>query len=228
MAGEELTIAKSEARSSKFENRQEAAFSSFEFRVLISEKWAVVKCGGTGGPMGTKTGISWEEFLHAGKEGQRRECVDGEVVFMSPVFGPHGRVTARLDYQLVGYTNLHPERIAYGTDVAFRMSTGNWRCPDAALVRKERVDAAVPDGPPPFAPDVAFEVLSPGDARAEVQSKRQDYYESNVIQVWLDPQRKTAEVISPNQPAQFLRGDQILTIAELPDFRLDLKALFSI
>jgi Uma2 family endonuclease len=178
--------------------------------------------------MATKTGISWEQFLTAGKEGQRWECVDGEVVYMPPVFMPHGRVTIKLDRRLDEYTDLHPEWVGYGTDVAFTMSTGNWRCPDAALMRKERADPADPSGPAPFAPDIAFEVLSPGDTRAEVQSKRQDYYESNVIQVWLDPERKTAEVISPNRPAQHFRGDQLLTIPELPDFRLNLSALFSV
>ncbi|MGO9272256.1 MAG: Uma2 family endonuclease [Terriglobia bacterium] len=178
--------------------------------------------------MATSTGISWEEFLHAGKEGQRWECVDGVVVFMSPVFRPHGRVTIKLDRRLDEYTDSHPEWVGYGADTTFTMAAGNWRCPDAALARKERVDAADPSGPAPFAPDIAFEVLSPGDTRDEVQSKRQDYYESNVIQVWLDPQRKTAELISPNRPAQHVRGDQTLTIAELPDFRLDLRALFSV
>jgi Uma2 family endonuclease len=176
--------------------------------------------------MATKTGITWEEFLVAGKEGQRWECVDGEVVFMSPVFRPHGKVNAQLDYELVAYTRVHSEWVAYGTDTTFTMASGNWRCPDAALVRKERADSSEARGPAPYAPDIAFEILSPNDTGSEVQSKRQDYYESNVIQVWLDPQRKAAEVISPNRPAQHFRANQALTLPELPDFHLDLNGLF--
>ena len=84
--------------------------------------------------------------------------------------------------------------------------------PDAALVRKERVDAADPKGPAPFPPDIAFEILSPNDTGSEMQSKRQDYYESKTIQVWLDPQRKTAEVISPARPSQHFRGTETLTL----------------
>jgi Uma2 family endonuclease len=177
--------------------------------------------------MATKTGITWEEFIAAGKEGQRWECVNGEVVFMSPVFRPHGRVNMRLDCELELYTRLHPEWIGYGTDTAFTMAGGNWRCPDAALVRKERVDAADPKGPAPFAPDIAFEILSPGDTVSEVQSKRQDYYESHVVQVWLDPERKTAEVVSTALPALLLRANQALTLPELPGFRLALQSLFA-
>lgn len=177
--------------------------------------------------MATKAGISWEEFLAAGKEGQRWEYVDGEVVFMTPVFKPHGKTNAQLDYELVAYTRKHPEWVVYGTDTAFTMASGNWRCPDAALVRKERLDAEDPMGPARFPPDVAFEILSPNDAGSEMQSKRRDYSESKVIQVWLDPQRKTAEVISPSRPSQHFRAGQVLTVSELPDFRLDLAALFA-
>jgi len=150
--------------------------------------------------MATKTGITWEEFLAAGKPGQRWEYANGEVVLMTPVFRPHGRTNIKLDYELVAFTRRNPEWIAYGTDTAFTMASGNWRCPDAALVRKERDDAADPTGPTPFAPDIAFEILSPSDTGSEMQSKRQDYDESKVIQVWLDPQRKTAEVISAPPP----------------------------
>jgi Uma2 family endonuclease len=177
--------------------------------------------------MATKTGITWEEFIAAGNEGQRWECVNGEVVFMSPVFRPHGKTNIQLDYELVAYTRLHPEWVAYGTDTTFTMAGGNWRCPDAALVRKERVDAADPKGPAPFAPDIAFEILSPGDSGSEMLSKRQDYYESRVMQVWLDPQRKTAEVDSPDRPAVHFRADQALTLPELPGFRLELQSLFA-
>ena len=177
--------------------------------------------------MATKAGISWEEFLAAGREGQRWEYVDGEVVFMTPVFRRHGKINAQLDYELVAFTRKHPEWVAYGTDTAFTMANGNWRCPDAALVRKDRADAADPTGPALFAPDIAFEILSPGDTGSEMQSKRRDYSESNVVQVWLDPQRKTAEVIPPNRPAQHFRDGQVLTLAELPEFQLDLTALFA-
>ena len=176
--------------------------------------------------MATKAGITWEEFLAAGKEGQRWEYVDGEVVFTSPVFRPHGRVNMRLDYELEAYTRSHSAWVGYGTDTTFTMAGGNWRCPDAALVRKERAVAGDARGPASYAPDIAFEILSPNDTGSEAQSKRQDYYESKVIQVWLDPQRKTAEVISPNRPAQHFRANQVLTLPELSDFHLDLNALF--
>ena len=154
---------------------------------------------------------------------------DGYVAYPLGVRGVDARVTMKLDQQLANYTDVHLEWVGYGTDAAFTLAGGNWRCPDAALVRKERFRGDyAQSGPIPFPPDIAFEVLSPNDTQAEVQSKRQDYYENGVIQLWLDPQRKTAEVISPSRPAQHLRAGQILTLPELPDFLLDLGALFSV
>src|SRR5439155_813598 len=82
------------------------------------------------------------------------------------------------------------------TDVTFTMAGGSWRCPDWALVRRERFGApGVPIGPVPFPPDVAFEVISPNDTRPEIQSKRHEYRNNGVVQVWVDPQERTVEVI---------------------------------
>lgn len=146
---------------------------------------------------------------------------------MPPVLSPHGRVNVKLDQQLMNYTDSHAEWVAYGTDTTFTIANGNWRCSDAALVGKQRADTIDPKAPIPFAPNIAFEILSPSETGSDLQSKRQDYSESKVIQAWLDPQRKTAEVVPPNRPAQHFRGDQVLTLPELPDFRLDLRAVFA-
>lgn len=40
----------------------------------------------------TKTALSWEDFLAAGKPGQRWEYVDGEVQLMSPTGFEHGQI----------------------------------------------------------------------------------------------------------------------------------------
>src|SRR5580658_5551268 len=61
-----------------------------------------------GKTMATNAVMTWEEFLAAGKEGQRWEYVDGEVAFMSPVFRPHGRVNLKLDAALDAYTTANP------------------------------------------------------------------------------------------------------------------------
>jgi len=77
-----------------------------------------------------------------------------------------------------------------------------------------------------FAPDGAFEILSPSDSPSQIQRKRLDYQQSGVIQVWFDLEKRLVELIYPDRPLQYYRGDQVLTIDAVPGFSVDLKDLF--
>ena len=179
--------------------------------------------------MATKTTITWEEFLTAGEEWQRWEWVDGEVVFMSPVNLRHEAILALLVSYLVDYCRTHPEWVSFTSNGVFTMASGNWRMPDASLVRKERFpEGKVPATKADFAPDVAFEIYSPGDTASHIQQKRKDYQESGVIQVWIDLDKRLVELIYPDRPLQYFEEDQALVIDKLPGFSLDLKTLFSL
>jgi Uma2 family endonuclease len=182
-----------------------------------------------GETMATKTAMTWEEFVTAGEEWQRWEYVDGEVEFMSPANSLHGVVIFRLTLTLGRYCESNPDWIGIGADSAFTMSSGDWRCPDAALVRAERFpDRKVPATPASFPPDIAFEVISPSDTAMQIQRKQKDYQENGVIQVWINPVERMAEVIYPDKPAQYFDEDQPVVIDILPGFALNLKDLFSV
>lgn len=177
--------------------------------------------------MATKTSITWEQFLAAGEEGQRWEWVDGEVEFMSPVNLRHENFLVLLITHLGQFCRAHPEWMAFASNGVFTMRSTNWRMPDASLVRRSRF----PEGQIPvkadFAPDVAFEILSPSDNPSQIQRKRLDYQESGVVQVWFDLEKRLVELVYPDRPLQYYREDQVLTIDTLPAFSLDLKGLFS-
>ena len=78
-----------------------------------------------------------------------------------------------------------------------------------------------------FSPDIVFEIISSGDSASQMARKRKDYQESGIIQVWIDPQRRLVELAYPDRPAQYFAEDQALAIDKLPNFFLDLPALFS-
>jgi len=176
-----------------------------------------------------KARMSWEEFLTAGEEWQRWELVDGEVEFMSPAGTRHGKVISRLDSRLDAYCATHREWIAFGADTAFTIAPGTWRCPDAALVRAERFPGrTIPEGPAEFPPDVAFEVLSPGDTARRVARKRRQYQENGVIQVWIDSDKRAAEVAYPDRASQYFDEQSTLTIDGVDGFMLEMKSLFEV
>jgi Uma2 family endonuclease len=178
--------------------------------------------------MTVKTSITWEEFLAAGEEWQRWEWVDGKVEFMPPVDLRHEQCVVRLIAQVGEFCGSHPEWVSFASNAVFTMASGNWRSPDTTLVRKARFPGGrIPDMAD-FAPDVAFEILSPSDSPSHIQRKRLDYQQSAVIQVWFDLEKRLAELIYPDRPLQYYQKDQALTIDAVPGLSLDLKELFSI
>jgi len=178
------------------------------------------------GNVTTKTMLTWEQFLAAGKPDQRWEYVDGEVKFMSPTGTRHGVLVLEIAYGLREWRDRTPGWVCVGADVVFTMSAGELLCPDAAAVRQERYGGGgVPAGPTPFPPDVAFEIRSPGDKASDVERKRYLYYLNKVTQVWVDPETETVEVVSPNRPVRYFGPGETAVVEELAGFGMDLFPL---
>jgi Uma2 family endonuclease len=143
---------------------------------------------------------------------------------MSPhTGGSHYTAALRMCLAANEYASQRPEWMSFHTDLAFPMASGNWRCPDWALVRRERFgEGAIPEGPVPFPPDVAFEVISPKDTWSDIQSKRREYRRNGVIQVWVDPEERAVEVISSTHGTRTFMEDETVLIEELPGLALNL------
>jgi Uma2 family endonuclease len=177
--------------------------------------------------MATKTTISWEEFLASGSEGQRWEWIDGEITPMTPASFHHEMVLWRLIACLVDYCRSHTDWICVPSNAVFTMSSGNWRSPDVSMFKKARLaNGVIPQTRAEFAPDVAFEILSPGNSPRYIQRKRKDYRESGVIQVWIDPEKRFIELVYPDRPLEYIQEGEFLTIAGLAEFALEVKSLF--
>src|SRR5438876_2377708 len=176
--------------------------------------------------MATKTTLTWQEFLEAGKLDQRWEYVDGKVRLISPSGVQHGLMIQQISVATQSFVNANPEWMSLATDVAFTLAEGSWRCPDWSLVRRERFgESGLPEGPAPFPPDVAFEVISPSDTWSDIQRKRRDYRENGVAQVWVEPQERTVEVIGTKHGTRTFAEAETAVIEELPGFGLNLFPL---
>jgi Uma2 family endonuclease len=139
----------------------------------------------------------------------------------------YGLVVHRIHEKLGWWEELACDWVCFGPNVAFQMHDGSWLCPDSAVVRRERYREGIPEGPTPFSPDVAFEVLSADDSASEVQQKRRLYSLSNVVQVWVNPDAETIGVISPSRPAEYFGREDTVVVKELPGLGLNLFPLVS-
>jgi Uma2 family endonuclease len=69
--------------------------------------------------------------------------------------------------------------------------------------------------------------ISPGNTAGEIQGKRRDYLESGAIQVWIDLDHRSVELVQPDRSLRFFNQDETFVIDSLPGFALELKTLFA-
>lgn len=148
---------------------------------------------------------------------------------MSPT-RDHARVQMRLAAALDAWAGPIGE---VGTEWRFRLEPpGEVRrplVPDIAFVRRERLapksheEIQAPD----FAPNVAVEVLSPGDDARDVAEKIRVYLRAGVsLAIVVDPHARTFVAHDASGERAFATHDTFVHTA-LPGFRLALAAFFA-
>jgi Uma2 family endonuclease len=102
------------------------------------------------------------------------------------------------------------------------------RRPDIAFISTARLADVPKEGHVPIRPDLAIEIISPGDEVYELDYKLEDYESAGIPLVWiLNPSLKTVRVIHPNKPTINLRGDDQLSGEDiLPGFAAKVSDLF--
>lgn len=140
------------------------------------------------------TSITDEELLRLPKDGNKYEVVDGELR-MSPAGLPHERIVARLLARLGTFAEERKLGDVLGSNVLYVLPSGNKRGPDVSFIDAARA-AGVRDAVfPSLAPDLAAEILSPGQSPRRMLDKVGEYLEAGVRLVWvIDPATRSATV----------------------------------
>jgi len=167
-----------------------------------------------------KRPVTIDDMYHMPKDGQKYELVDGEVV-VSPAGALHSEIAIKIARIFATFLDDHPIGKVYGADVGLIFPTGNLRSPDVSFVRMEKL----PDGKSPvtfgkYVPDIAVEVLSPGDRPRQVADKIGEFLECEVSVVWVvDPKTQTVTAYrSLSNIQQFTANDTISAEPILPGF----------
>lgn len=154
---------------------------------------------------------------------------DGELIVMPPTGWETGKRNTKLTQRLANWTDADGTGIAFDSSTGFKLPNGADRSPDAAWVRKERLDALNPDPDKflPLAPDFVVELRSASDSLEKVQGKMREYRDNGVRLGWLiNPKNQQVEIYRQGQDAEVIQSPTTLSGEDiLPGFVLDLKGI---
>ncbi len=175
-------------------------------------------------------GTATEKDVLEAEERENRLCelVDGTLVEKAVGF-EEARLALRLGHLISSYLDQNDLGICVGADGMMRIAPGLVRIPDLSFIAWDRLPGRVaPREPiPDLAPDLAVEVLSEGNTKAEMARKVREYFDARVRLVWLiDPKKRSARIFSTAEQSALVRADQTLDGGGvLPGFTLLLSDL---
>lgn len=172
------------------------------------------------------------DLLKLPDDGYRYELLGGQLVRDSPTGFRHGTIASTLCRLLSNWASRERTGYVCAAETGFKLRSDpdTVRAPDVAFVAHARVPAdGGPEGFYDGPPDLAVEVLSPGDRMVAVLEKVRDYLDAGVHQVWIvAPRANTVSVYRSPQDVRVLTEDDTLVgDGPVAGFRCSVHELFA-
>lgn len=173
-----------------------------------------------------------DELLRLPRGKFRYQLVKGELLTMSPAGSAHGAITQRLSTLLDQLVAANHLGLVFGAETGFLIATkpDTVLAPDIAVVSARRIPATgLPEGYWPGAPDLAVEVVSPGDTTREVEEKTVDWLTAGTEMVWVVRGRQKTVTVHhvDGQPEVFDVEATLDGGSVLPGFQCLVAEIFS-
>lgn len=173
-----------------------------------------------------------EELIKLPRGKFRYELIKGELITMSPAGSEHGASVINVSLPLGMHVKTNNLGVVFGAETGFIIASDpdTVRAPDIAFVRRERIpETGVPKGYWPGAPDLAAEVMSPGDTVYEVEEKVAEWLTAGASAVWVaNPKRRTVTVHrSLKDVVTLAEGDELDGQDVVPGFRCRIVDVFA-
>jgi Uma2 family endonuclease len=180
----------------------------------------------------THTLTTADELFLMPDDGFRYELVKGELRRMPPAGSEHGAVAINIAVVVAQFVKAHGLGVVFGTGTGFKIASepDTVRAPDLAFIRRERIPPeGIPRGFWPGAPDLAVEVISPGDTYTEVEEKVCDWLNAGTRMVLvLNPRTRMVTVYtSPTDVVRLTESDTLDGGELLPGFTCRVAELFA-
>jgi len=174
-------------------------------------------------------GTATEADVVALVERDKRLCelIDGTLV-EKPMGYWEGIIAQTVGHFLNAHVIPRGLGVVSGADSTMRMASNRVRMPDVGFTATARVPRTR-EPIPTLAPDLAVEVLSEGNTRAEMAQKLREYFASGTRLAWIvDPGPRTVAVYdSPERPTRVLTEADALDGGDvLPGFALPVADVF--
>lgn len=166
------------------------------------------------------------------EDGYLHEVVNGELVMSPKNDFFHGQICTRLLFALEGFNREHRLGAVLDSSTGFWMENRNCRAPDISFITKERLNRSgfKPSTRKffPGAPDLAVEILSPNNTRAEIDARLKDFFASGTQIAWIiAPDAELVEVCHAPDRRQLLGAGASLDGEHLlSGFRYPIADLF--
>lgn len=165
-------------------------------------------------------------FMALPNDGHRYEIVNHQLIDMGNSGALHGYICSTLMILLGSYIRSQKLGFLFDSSTGFKMQNGNTRSPDLAFFAKDRLQGltTLPTGFLEGAPDLAVEVLSPGNTVEEIDGKITEYFANGTRLMWvINPQQRYILVYrSPQEPDRLLKttdhldGEDVFIGFQLP------------
>ena len=164
--------------------------------------------------------------------GKRTELVRGDLVAMAPAGGRHGQVVHRFGLFIGNHVLERDLGRVFAAETGFllRRSPDTVRAPDLAFVAGERLGTEqTPAGFLELEPDLAVEVVAPGDSPAAVRDKIDDWLAAGTRLVWVVyPESRWAVAHRHGYaPEALSEVDTLSGVPVLSDFNVRVRELFT-
>ena len=180
-----------------------------------------------------------EELLLYEMPDKRVELVRGRLLVREPPGMRHGELAVRIvlalskfilrERELRGAAETCGRVVTCDSGFTLARNPDTVRGPDVAYVSRERWAGPLPQGYGEFAPDIAIEIMSPGDRIGEILAKVGDWLNAGSNLVWVvNPARQLVTVYSADGLQQVLGiSDHLGGGDVLPGFAFSLAELFA-
>jgi Uma2 family endonuclease len=174
----------------------------------------------------------WELSHLPENDGKRLILIEGAVYEMTPTGWIHGDIASELDMAIRLFVKTHKLGRVTAAETGFNLAPRTTLAPDVGFIAAARVPKQLPSGYVPFAPDLAVEVVSPGNTADEMRKKIEKYMRYGTRLLWVVyPEQQKVDVYRPiaGQEAHvdFIDIDGVLDGGDvLPGFKLPLREVF--